>query len=64
MITQHKVVIAATVAAVLGRRARITRVVEVTGGTWARQGRAVIQTSHDLSAPLVRMVHDWGTGKK
>jgi len=49
---QHKVVIAAAVTAVLGKHARVRQIRAVNqpaSSRWAMQGRAVVQTSHNLS---------------
>ena len=50
---EHRVVIAAAVAAVLGRRARIRRIRAFdhkVSNRWARQGRVVVQSSHNPQA--------------
>jgi len=54
----HKVVIAAAVAAVLGERTRVRQIRAIhhpVTSKWARQGRIVVQTSHNF--PLERT---WG----
>jgi hypothetical protein len=55
---RHKVVIAAAVTAVLGTRARVRQIRAINHpvtSRWARQGRIVVQTSHNF--PLQR---SWG----
>jgi len=55
---RHKVVIAAAVTAVLGEHARVRQIRAIhhpVTSRWARQGRIVVQTSHNF--PLQR---SWG----
>lgn len=54
---QDRVVIAATVAALFGRGAAIRHIRAISGGshgTWVRQGRLDIQSSHETAPPLIR----------
>ena len=54
----HRVVIAAAVAALLGKRARVRQIRALdyrVHSRWSRQGRAVLQSSHN---PAVD--HAWG----
>jgi hypothetical protein len=55
---RDRVVIAAAVAAVFGRRASIRAIRPVPGhaeGEWMREGRLAVQTSHRMPAPLAGM---------
>ena len=64
MSSRHQVIIAAAVAALAGRRARIVRIRELPDQGWTGQGRAAVQTSHGLTAPLIRIARSWGLVKK
>ena len=62
----HRVVIAATVAALFGKPATIRSIKTVPGhgeGAWAREGRLAIQRSHGVTAPLIRYAADRGEGQ-
>ncbi len=55
---RDRVVIAAAVGAVFGRRAEIRAIRSVPGhveGAWMREGRLAVQGAHRMPAPLVRL---------
>ena len=54
---RDRVVIAAAVAALFGRRASIRAIRPVPGhaeGAWMREGRMAVQAAHRMPAPLIR----------
>ncbi len=64
---RHTVIIAATVAAVLGSRARIRRISETRGEeptAWVKQGRADIHALHGLFGLQMRPMPVVRRGKR
>jgi hypothetical protein len=62
---RDRVIIAASVAALFGRRVAIRQIRAVPGngaGAWLREGRLAIQTSHRMGAPLIRLAADRAPG--
>jgi hypothetical protein len=61
-----RVIIAAAVAAIFGRRATV-RVISAAPshreGAWIREGRIAIHASHSMAAPLIGSAPDRGSGK-
>jgi hypothetical protein len=58
---QDRVAIAGAVAALFGRAARIRSIHRGSGhreGTWTRQGRLEIQTSHRMTDPLIALARE------
>lgn len=55
---RDRVIIAAAVAAMFGRRATVRQVRAIAGdrgSDWMREGRLAIQTSHRMNAPLIQL---------
>jgi len=64
--TRDRVIIAAAVAALFGRRAAIRQVRAIaddSGSDWTREGRLAIQTSHRMTAPLIRLAAERKGGR-
>ena len=63
--TRDRVIIAAAVAALFGRRAAVRQVRAVADGEseWMREGRVAIQTSHRMTAPLIRLAAERKGGR-
>ena len=62
---RDRVIIAAAIAALFGRTAvtrRIRVVPDESEGTWMREGRLAVQTSHRMAAPLARLTAGRRTG--
>jgi hypothetical protein len=63
MTRHHEVVIAAAVAALFGGRARVRSIRERRAGEWDKEGRANVQKSHEVAAPLIRFTRGWGRSR-